>query len=714
MRSCLHRLADLDGDGSLDLHQYALACHVITRHLKLQLAIPTSLPPELLSSATSMFPPPTPPTPAPMFVPMPTPTPAPQPVQLPPMQPMAPPPAQPMAPPPAQPKFDGLTISGGIAFNQAPAGGSSLDPVGGFDTSFNTPAPDRFSSGGGFSAEFSSDFDASFMPAPEPPADVSSTNLDSSSYLYSSSTQAAPASHAAPASSAASLGRLMTALNGGIGGPAPRDTLLEALRLAADPTSGKRGAAWASAWSQGPALGTYDYQQVCQALESMFASGVPPPDQSTPEPLPSVPAVTQPTNFASSLPPPSASFNDPWAAAPPPQAPSFQAPVQPSGWDPTPQPPAPQPPAWEPAPPPPPPQPPAPQPPVHRPTPPPPRPPEPTSQPPYSDVEATQYRKIYNDVGGGRPCSRAQVEQTLARAQLPQAEVNVIWALCDLDADGHHDEEELTLALHLAAERFKGRPMPESIPRSWLTDAKRRNLDAPSSPAGETAPSEASSDDIKVKQKKGGLFRRSRSEKKDKGGESAWPPPQSSGNNSWPPAAAAGDAAAVGVASADSFGAATPPPPSSFGTLDPSAKISVRLPGAPPTSQPSAASPQQLVDPNSVGRSGALTTTAGGAKKLRWVVVGAGQIAVYGDKKDAAGAKSPKVTIDMRTEVSRVICDSLNSFKIALSAELKDGGKKGKVLHKAGESLVFSTADSQELTAWVNDLTAIWKAYHGT
>ena len=122
--------------------------------------------------------------------------------------------------------------------------------------------------------------------------------------------------------------------------------------------------------------------------------------------------------------------------------------------------------------------------------------------------------------------------------------------------------------------------------------------------------------------------------------------------------------------------------------------------------------PDQIVDPNSVARSGALTTTAGGSKKLRWIVFGGSQIAVYGDKKDAAAAKPPKVTMDMRSDVSRIVCDSLNSFKIVIAAELKDGGKsgKGKALHKAGESLAFSTDDSRELTAWVNDLTAVWKA----
>ena len=70
-------------------------------------------------------------------------------------------------------------------------------------------------------------------------------------------------------------------------------------------------------------------------------------------------------------------------------------------------------------------------------------------------------------------------------------------------------------------------------------------------------------------------------------------------------------------------------PPASFGSLDGS--ISVRMPGAAAPKPVSA--PDAPVDPSAVARSGALTTTAGGSKKVRWVVFGGGQLAVYGDKK---------------------------------------------------------------------------------
>ena len=43
--------------------------------------------------------------------------------------------------------------------------------------------------------------------------------------------------------------------------------------------------------------------------------------------------------------------------------------------------------------------------------------------------------------------------------------------------------------------------------------------------------------------------------------------------------------------------------------------------------------------------------------------------------------------------------------------DVKNGGKSSKTIHKAGESIAFSMDDSKELTAWVNDLTNVWKAY---
>ena len=57
-------LADLDGDDRLDLKEYLLCCWLVQRSVQKQLPPPTSLPPELLASATGAASPPAEPQPA--------------------------------------------------------------------------------------------------------------------------------------------------------------------------------------------------------------------------------------------------------------------------------------------------------------------------------------------------------------------------------------------------------------------------------------------------------------------------------------------------------------------------------------------------------------------------------------------------------------------------------------------------------------------------
>ena len=52
-------LADVDGDDQLDLKEYLLCCWLVQRSVQKQLPPPTSLPPELLASATGAVAPPT-------------------------------------------------------------------------------------------------------------------------------------------------------------------------------------------------------------------------------------------------------------------------------------------------------------------------------------------------------------------------------------------------------------------------------------------------------------------------------------------------------------------------------------------------------------------------------------------------------------------------------------------------------------------------------
>ena len=518
----------------------------------------------------------------------------------------------------------------------------------------------------------------------------------------------------------------MTALNGGGYGPAPRTVVLEMLRLAIDPTSGKRGAAWASHWASAgsPALNSYDFQQACEALEQMFATGVPPHDPSTPEPTTTVTAAPEP-------PPPPVQSNDSYG---------FSASFSPSNFSPpqqqqpidsfstvTPQ----QQPissfsnqalgaSGNPFP-------------AQQPQPSNPFPPSPVAPPadntpftpPYNDTEKEQYHMLFNTINGGMPASRQQAAPTLARAQLSSSDTDIIWALCDLDADGQLDAEEFTLALHLAASRFKGTPVPEIIPREWLSMEKRSQLDGrppsassvPASPfggggggfggnggGGGGAAADDGDDDLQVagKQKKGGLFGRGKSKaaKPQKGGGA----PPAWGSDAW-----VQQGQQQQPAEAPSFATSQ----QSFGFGDPNAKISISM-GK--TKAPSSASsqPEPQVDPISVHRSGELKTTAGsgsGKTKPKWIVLGGGMLAIYSDKKDATAAKPPKCTINIRTDVGRINCDTLNTFKVTLSGEVKESkGGKGKTMHKAGDALMFSSEDSKELTGWANDLMAVWKA----
>ena len=356
--------------------------------------------------------------------------------------------------------------------------------------------------------------------------------------------------------------------------------------------------------------------------------------------------------------------------------------------------------------------------------------------PPYTAVEAEQYRKLFRSMvaNGLDRATRQQVSMTMGRANLPQGDVDVIWALCDLDADGYLDEEEVLLALHLAASRYKGSELPTSLPRSWLSASKHALVAEDSFSGGggdadgDAASSLGGSDDFQVqsKQKRGSILswrsgpKEPKPKKGDKhgasdpGGASSWPPAD---QNGMPGAAGSGFGGGFGGGGggggggfSGGGGGGDQLPNSSFQFGDPTQKISISF-GQ--TKQVTQIEDRPLVEPNSVSRSGSLTTTAGGKQKLRWVVLGAGQLAVYSDKKDAASAKPPKCTVDMRADVSRVVCNSMSSFSITLAREVKDAkdkAGKAKALHKAGESLTFAMDDSKELTAWVNDLTNVWRA----
>ena len=92
-------------------------------------------------------------------------------------------------------------------------------------------------------------------------------------------------------------------------------------------------------------------------------------------------------------------------------------------------------------------------------------------------MEREQYVSMFRSLGD-YPVGRAQAAPTFERAQLPPDELDVIWALCDLDADGCLDEQEFCLALHLAARRFMGAALPDELPAALVPEAKRAGLQA--------------------------------------------------------------------------------------------------------------------------------------------------------------------------------------------------------------------------------------------
>ena len=145
----------------------------------------------------------------------------------------------------------------------------------------------------------------------------------------------------------------------------------------------------------------------------------------------------------------------------------------------------------------------------------------PPVQPPYSHADSEKYRQWYErtlkDERGW--VSREAAWQTLARARLPAGEQELILTLCDVDADGFLDEEEVParafpafprcpplpqsshmrsrpalpcatvlkfafcpappqfcLALHLTTERFNGHGLPSGLQAAWLSPSKRQQL----------------------------------------------------------------------------------------------------------------------------------------------------------------------------------------------------------------------------------------------
>eukprot|EP00900_Chrysochromulina_parva_P022245 jgi/Chrpa1/4654/Chrysochromulina_OHIO_Genome00018070-RA len=380
-------------------------------------------------------------------------------------------------------------------------------------------------------------------------------------------------------------------------------------------------------------------------------------------------------------------------------------------------------------------------------------------------ADVALYKTMFAAADAAKAGKVTAATSQLSRSGLSGEQLMHVWQLADVDRDGFLDLHEyalachmitrnkklqmalpkFTIALHLAAERFKGQPLPESIPPSWLSGAKRAALARPS-PAGGYGgygggllpPAPPAGGFGVAAKKKGGFFGRKSKPKapketKDKGKDATGagggfvpptlaPPGDGFGSASGgllPPLPAGGGSAFGFIggnggepAHPGGFGGgqwgAPPLEAPGFGSIQ--GPMSVRLPGAP--AQKPMSAPEQAADWGGMSRSGLLQCELAGKKKPRWVVLGAGSVAIYGDKKDFSDAKPPKATLDVRREVQRVMCSSMSSFAIILKEDVKAPGAKpkDKPIAKAGESIKFESEDSKELTAWVTDITAVWRA----
>ena len=77
---------------------------------------------------------------------------------------------------------------------------------------------------------------------------------------------------------------------------------------------------------------------------------------------------------------------------------------------------------------------------------------------PLTTTELNQYHAMFGKLAGGAPVTRGQANSVFRMAKLPEDEIDLIWCLCDRDMDGLLTADEFCIALHVAAQRYKGAP----------------------------------------------------------------------------------------------------------------------------------------------------------------------------------------------------------------------------------------------------------------
>jgi hypothetical protein len=289
--------------------------------------------------------------------------------------------------------------------------------------------------------------------------------------------------------------------------------------------------------------------------------------------------------------------------------------------------------------------------PAARPTPPPPRPRSTSHITPMTAAELAQYHSLFDSVAAGAiGVTRSQANDVFNLAQLPADEVDLIWVLNDLDMDGKLNVDEFAVALHIAAARYKGAPLPDEKPNGLI----------PPQVAAEVRNSRDSRASVASSCGSSGM-------RESSGGSSSavgrW---RASGNAARVSSTSARESPREGAAGG--YGGGGHSGGGSYG-----------------------------------GGGGGIASRSGMLRhqsKARWCVLGGGFFALYKAQTD----KTPQLQLSLRTDVQRVWQSNMSTFSIILDPN-RPGAKPKKVAAVGPPEKLELTADNpSELTAWIETL----------
>mmetsp|Transcript_1074 Transcript_1074/g.3753 ORF Transcript_1074/g.3753 Transcript_1074/m.3753 type:complete len:319 (+) Transcript_1074:691-1647(+) len=312
--------------------------------------------------------------------------------------------------------------------------------------------------------------------------------------------------------------------------------------------------------------------------------------------------------------------------------------------------------------------------------------------------EYARYIQLFHSLcRGSWALSRAQAEPTFSRARLPREDIDAVWALCDTDGDGYLARNEFAVALHIAAARYKGAAMPQQLPPSGLLppEAAGEQQQQRQRPPPPPPPPPPPSYQEQHQQPQQPQHQQPPSGYEDYSRPAGYDDEDSSLPKKGRRLSVAGAASAIKFGHKRGSKTAPPPPP----------PPPPREHWAPPNPSGGATGGGGGGDAEHVHRSGLLSAN----KSKRWCVLSGGKLDVFDKKADQT--KPPKMSLDLRADVSKVARSDLKSFKL----ELHPGSRHAKAAKSAGgsASLLFSSDDNTEISKWVNDLTKVVSGLHG-